>query len=106
MVIPAGVFSVVKLIPLLGTLTGDWFYHQLDSSDQALLTVCLYTDVVPDGGPTLICPKALPRVLKWMFEHPKDEWSGAVLNGLRADIDDKEYIYVSAVMPPLTYVSM
>jgi len=76
-------------------IDGDWFYHQVDSSDQALLTVCLYTDVVPDGGPTLICPKALPRVIKWMYEHPKDDWSKDVLNGLMKDIEEKDYVYLT-----------
>ena len=76
-------------------IDGDWFYHSLDSSDQALLTVCLYTDVIPDGGPTLICPKALPMVLQWMYEHPKQDWSKDVLNDLMKDIEEVDYVYVS-----------
>ena len=54
----------------------------------------LYTDVVMDGGPTLICPKALPRVLRWMHENPGTEWSNAVLRELMEDIDEADYIYV------------
>ena len=44
-------------------IDSDWFYYQLDSFDQALSAVRLYTDVVPDGGLNLICPEPLPRVL-------------------------------------------
>lgn len=76
-------------------IDGDWFDHHLDSSDQALLTVVLYTDVVDDGGPTLICPKALPRVLRWMHDHPEGGYDNRVLVDLMRDIPEEDYVYVS-----------
>ncbi|GFZ45897.1 hypothetical protein JCM24511_03630 [Saitozyma sp. JCM 24511] len=76
-------------------IDGDWFDHYLDSSDQALLTVCLYTDVVPDGGPTLICPKALPRVLQWLYDHPEGGYSNQVLLDCMKDIDEKDFVYLT-----------
>jgi len=53
---------------------GDWFDRFLDSTEQALVTICLYTDVVHDGGPTYICPNALPKVIRWLYEHPEGGW--------------------------------
>jgi hypothetical protein len=85
-------------IPKLTTrhIDGDWFDHHLDSSDQALLNVALYTDVLPQGGPTLICPAALPKVLKWMYDHPEGGYSNEVLSDLMKDIPEDEYVYVSS----------
>ncbi|WVQ97819.1 hypothetical protein IAU59_004934 [Kwoniella sp. CBS 9459] len=76
-------------------IDGDWFDHYFDSSDQGLLTVALYTDVVPDGGPTLICPKALPMVCKWMYEHPEGGWSNEILKDMLKDIPEEDYVYLT-----------
>ncbi|KAH6654638.1 hypothetical protein BKA67DRAFT_565836 [Truncatella angustata] len=49
---------------------GDFFVHYLDSPEQGLLVIPLFTDIRPDGGGTMICPDAIPRVASWLFEHP------------------------------------
>lgn len=34
---------------------GDFFVHYLDSPEQALLVIPLFTDIVPKGGGTVLC---------------------------------------------------
>ncbi|KAI1374576.1 hypothetical protein F4677DRAFT_425498 [Hypoxylon crocopeplum] len=50
---------------------GDFFVHYLDSPEQALLVIPLFTDIVPQGGGTLICPRAIPIVARHLYEHPE-----------------------------------
>jgi hypothetical protein len=50
---------------------GDFFVHYLDSPEQGLLVIPLFTDVVPGGGGTMICPGAIPHVAKHLYEHPE-----------------------------------
>ena len=48
---------------------GDFFVHYLDSPEQALLVIPLWTDIVPGGGGTMICPKAISHVARHLYEH-------------------------------------
>lgn len=41
---------------------GDWFYHFLDSPEQALLIIPLFTDIKPSGGGTIICSDGIRLV--------------------------------------------
>ena len=50
---------------------GDFFIHYLDSREQGMLVIPLYTDIVPGGGATFICPEAIPKVAKQLYEHPE-----------------------------------
>ncbi|TLS23394.1 uncharacterized protein PpBr36_05973 [Pyricularia pennisetigena] len=50
---------------------GDFFVHYLDSPEQGLLIIPLFTDVVPGGGGTYICPDAMPKVASWLYDHPE-----------------------------------
>ncbi|KAI1502754.1 dihydrofolate reductase-like domain-containing protein [Biscogniauxia marginata] len=50
---------------------GDFFVHYLDSPEQALLVIPLFSDVEPDGGgATMLCPGAIPRVARWLRDNP------------------------------------
>jgi hypothetical protein len=49
---------------------GDFFVHYLDSPEQGLLVIPLFTDILPGAGGTMICPEAIPRVARWLYEHP------------------------------------
>ncbi|KAF1362398.1 hypothetical protein EJ07DRAFT_107613 [Lizonia empirigonia] len=49
---------------------GDFFVHYLDSPEQALLVIPLWTDIVPGGGGTMICPAAIPHIAKHLYENP------------------------------------
>jgi hypothetical protein len=50
---------------------GDFFIHYLDSPEQGLLVIPLFTDIAPNGGATMICPEAIPKVAKHLYEHPE-----------------------------------
>ena len=50
---------------------GDFFAHFLDSPEQGLLVIPLFTDILPGGGGTMICPAAIPKVAKHLFDHPE-----------------------------------
>ncbi|KAL2213518.1 hypothetical protein CC79DRAFT_49281 [Sarocladium strictum] len=50
---------------------GDFFVHYLDSPEQALLVIPLFTDIKPGGGGTIICPEAIPKVAKHLHDNPK-----------------------------------
>ncbi|EMD96800.1 hypothetical protein COCC4DRAFT_199270 [Bipolaris maydis ATCC 48331] len=68
---PAGHNSVVRPQDLpQWHVDGDFFVHYLDSPEQALLVIPLWTDIVPGGGGTYICPAAIPHVAKHLYENP------------------------------------
>jgi hypothetical protein len=49
---------------------GDFFVHFLDSPEQALLVIPLFSDIVPHGGGTYICEDGIglvARHLVWNF---------------------------------------
>lgn len=50
---------------------GDFFVHYLDSREQGLLVTPLFTDILPNGGGTMICPEAIPKIAKHLYEHPE-----------------------------------
>jgi hypothetical protein len=50
---------------------GDFFVHYLDSPEQGLLVIPLFTDIRPGGGGTMICPSAIPKVAKFLHDHPE-----------------------------------
>jgi len=51
---------------------GDFFVHFLDSPEQALLTIFMWSDVLPDGGgATYIAADSPPVVARWFAEHPE-----------------------------------
>ena len=50
---------------------GDFFVHYLDSPEQGLLVIPLFTDILPDGGGTMICPEAIAKVARHLYDHPE-----------------------------------
>ncbi|KAI5855579.1 dihydrofolate reductase-like domain-containing protein [Durotheca rogersii] len=51
---------------------GDFFVHYLDSPEQALLVIPLFSDVLPrGGGATVLCPSALDAVARHLRAHPE-----------------------------------
>lgn len=69
---PAGHDKVVNPQELTGWhVDGDFFVHYLDSPEQALLVIPLWSDIVPGGGGTMICPRAIDVVAKHLYEHPE-----------------------------------
>ncbi|KAL5341413.1 hypothetical protein BJX70DRAFT_395805 [Aspergillus crustosus] len=50
---------------------GDFFMHYLDSPEQALLVIPLFSDIQEHGGGTMICPQAIPLVARHLYDHPE-----------------------------------
>ncbi|ROW12079.1 hypothetical protein VMCG_00537 [Cytospora schulzeri] len=50
---------------------GDFFVHYLDSPEQGLLVVPLFTDVPPQGGGTAIYPDGMREIARHLYHHPE-----------------------------------
>ncbi len=50
---------------------GSYFRHVLDSREQALLTIVLWSDVAPRGGGTFIAPDSIGVVARHLRDHPE-----------------------------------
>jgi hypothetical protein len=50
---------------------GDFFVHYLDSPEQGLLVVPLFTDIPPRGGGTMIYPPGMREVARHLHDHPE-----------------------------------
>lgn len=50
---------------------GDFFVHFLDSPEQALLVIPIFSDIEPRGGGTYVAPDSIERVAKYLYSHPE-----------------------------------
>ncbi|HEX6686436.1 MAG TPA: hypothetical protein VF062_26935 [Candidatus Limnocylindrales bacterium] len=50
---------------------GTWFRHFLDSPEQGLLTIPLWSEVVHQGGPTLLATDSIGPVARFLADHPE-----------------------------------
>ncbi|KAI0081608.1 hypothetical protein K474DRAFT_1252544 [Panus rudis PR-1116 ss-1] len=50
---------------------GDFFVHYLDSPEQALLVIPLYSDIKPRGGATYIATDGIDMIAKYLAAHPE-----------------------------------
>ena len=50
---------------------GSYFKHFLDSREQALLTVVLWSDMRHQGGGTFVAPDSVRVVARYLLEHPE-----------------------------------
>ena len=50
---------------------GDFFLHFLDSAEQALLVVVLFSDIHPRGGGTFIACDSVAPVTRYLSAHPE-----------------------------------
>src|ERR687885_1718828 len=50
---------------------GDFFRHFLDSPEQGLLTLVLWTDMYHQGGGTYIAADSVPVIARYLAEHPE-----------------------------------
>ncbi|KIP09704.1 hypothetical protein PHLGIDRAFT_116178 [Phlebiopsis gigantea 11061_1 CR5-6] len=50
---------------------GDFFVHYLDSPEQALLVIPLFSDIRARGGGTYVCPDGIDRVARYLAAHPE-----------------------------------
>jgi hypothetical protein len=59
---------------------GDMFLHFLDSADQGLLVVVLFSDIHPQGGGTFIACDSVEKIARYLAAHPE----GVEPNGFSA----------------------
>ncbi|CAE6460179.1 unnamed protein product [Rhizoctonia solani] len=50
---------------------GDFFLHFLDSPEQGLLVIPLYSDIKPRGGGTYIAEDSIGVIARWLRDHPE-----------------------------------
>ncbi|RPD77343.1 hypothetical protein L226DRAFT_458432 [Lentinus tigrinus ALCF2SS1-7] len=50
---------------------GDFFVHFLDSPEQALLVIPLFSDIAPTGGATYIAPQGIDMIARYLAAHPE-----------------------------------
>ncbi|KAG9101537.1 hypothetical protein FRC06_002955 [Ceratobasidium sp. 370] len=50
---------------------GDFFLHFLDSPEQGLLIIPLYSDIKPRGGGTYIAEDGVGSIARWLRDHPE-----------------------------------
>jgi len=62
---------------------GDWFRHFLDSPEQSLLMIALYSDINPGGGATYISPDGIRLIGKILLDHPEGLLSPKYPGGFR-----------------------
>jgi hypothetical protein len=60
---------------------GDSFVHFLDSPDQGLLVIPLWSDVVPNGGGTVVCTEGVGAIARQLYEHPEGVGPGMIPKG-------------------------
>ena len=48
---------------------GDFFIHFLDSPEQGLLVIPIFTDIVKDAGGTMICPEGVGRIARHLVRN-------------------------------------
>jgi hypothetical protein len=56
---------------------GNFFRHFLDSPEQGLLTIVLWSDVLPQSGGTFIAPDSVGHVARFLADHPEGADNGA-----------------------------
>ncbi|PIL22977.1 hypothetical protein GSI_15674 [Ganoderma sinense ZZ0214-1] len=56
---------------------GDFFVHFLDSPEQALLVIPVFSDIAPGGGATYIAPDGIAPVARYLAAHPEGVLPGA-----------------------------
>ena len=59
-------------------IDGSWFRHYLDSPEQGLLFVVLWTDVVHQGGPTAAATDSIGPVARYLAAHPDGLLPGTI----------------------------
>lgn len=50
---------------------GDFFVHFLDSPEQGLLVIPLFSDIEPHGGGTMVCCDSVKEVAKFLYDNPR-----------------------------------
>lgn len=55
---------------------GDFFVHFLDSPEQALLVIPVFSDIASGGGGTYIAPEGIELAARYLAAHPEGVYGG------------------------------
>ncbi len=50
---------------------GDWFKHFLDSPEQGLLTIVIWSDILPQSGGTFVAPDSVGHIARYLVDYPE-----------------------------------
>lgn len=50
---------------------GDFFVHFLDSPEQALLVIPVFSEIRPRGGGTFVAPDGIDMIARYLLSHPE-----------------------------------
>ena len=64
---------------------GDWFRHFLDSPEQGLLTIVIWSDIEPQSGGTFIAPDSIAPVARYLAQFPEGLHPGEVRFGTQIE---------------------
>jgi len=72
---------------------GDFFVHFLDSPEQALLVIPLWSNIESKGGGTAVCGDGIKHTAKHLYEHPEGTtpWMRSVNDPSHATYEGREF---------------
>ncbi|EJD40883.1 hypothetical protein AURDEDRAFT_69467 [Auricularia subglabra TFB-10046 SS5] len=81
---------------------GDFFVHFLDSPEQALLVIPIYSPIEPLSGGTYICPTAMPAIAAYLAAHPEGVVPTPIHNNPAPPhgAEDEDIAYLEVVKRP------
>jgi len=50
---------------------GDWFKHFLDGPEQGLITIVVWSDILPQSGGTFVAPDSIGHIARKLAAHPE-----------------------------------
>jgi hypothetical protein len=50
---------------------GDWFKHFLDSPEQGLLTIVIWSDILPESGGTFVATDSVGHIARYLVNYPE-----------------------------------
>ena len=54
---------------------GDWFKHFLDSPEQGLLTIVIWSDILPQSGGTFVAPDSVGHIARQLAQFPEGQYN-------------------------------
>ncbi|KAJ6098811.1 hypothetical protein N7467_000346 [Penicillium canescens] len=77
---------------------GDFFTHFLDSPEQALLVIPLFSDIQDRAGGTMVCPDALNFIAQHLYNHPEGVTPYMLPRGQQPDGNPMETSFYSDIV--------
>lgn len=81
--------------------------HFLDSTEQGLLIMPLFSDIRSGGGGTIVIPDALPQLAQYLYDHPEGLTPGWKAPGEAPGLPrDSLPRKIGRSMPPQTHIEV